>query len=249
MAGAEKLSATKVAKLKEPGRYGDGRGLWFHVGATGGRSWVLRFMRNGTAREMGLGPFPDIGLAAARQRAIAARQLILGGIDPIDHRRECRAKAKADAGRVVTFQDAAGRYIAAQEAGWRNPVHRRQWAATLKNYVYPALGSLPVGTIDTALVLQVLEPIWTIKPETAGRVRGRIEAVLDWATARKFRHGDNPARWRGHLDKLLPAKSKVRTVRHHAALPYDELPAFMHELRLLQSIWVAARQSARRCAA
>ena len=236
MRGAEKLSATKVAKAKKRGRYGDGKGLWLHVGPGGSKSWVLRFMRDGVAREMGLGPFPDIGLAAARERAREARRLILDGADPIEVRRARRSKAKLEAARGITFEDAARKYIAAHEAGWRNPVHRAQWASTLATYAFPLIGRLPVAAIDTALVLKTLEPIWTVKPETAGRVRGRIEAILDWAKARGFRHGDNSARWRGHLDKLLPAKSKVRRVRHHAALPYADLPAFMAELRALQSV-------------
>jgi integrase len=237
MAGAEKLSAAKVAKAKRPGRYGDGRGLWLHIGPTGGKSWVLRFMRDGVAREMGLGPLPEIGLAAARDRARAARRLILDGVDPIESRHAARADAKAEATRGVTFEAAAKQYIAAHEAGWRNPVHRKQWQSTLATYAFPVLGGLPVGRIDTGLVCAVLEPIWTQKPETAKRLRGRIEAVLDWARAR-YGQGEplNPARWRGHLDKLFAPPRKVRAVKHHAALPYAALPSFMDELRRLQSV-------------
>jgi integrase len=240
MRGAEKLSATKIAKIRQPGRYGDGRGLWLYVAPGGSRSWVLRYMRGGVAREMGLGPLPDIGLAAARERAREARRLILDGADPIEARRERRSKAKLEAARGITFKDAADQYIAAHKAGWRNPTHRGQWTATLATYVFPTMGALPVSEIDTAIVLRALQPIWSTKTETASRVRGRIEVILDWAKARGFRHGDNPSRWRGHLDKLLPAKSKLRRVQHLAAMPYADLPAFMGELRAVQSVTARA---------
>src|SRR5262249_4124841 len=137
---------------------------------------------------------------------------------------------------AMTFRECADAYIKAHRAGWRNGKHAAQWEATLATYAGPVIGTLPVQVIDTALVLKVLEPIWTAKPETAGRVRGRIESILDWAKVRGFRAGENPARWRGHLDKLLPARSKVRRVEHHAALPYAELPGFLAGLREQEGI-------------
>lgn len=236
MRGAEKLTALKVTKLKAPGRYGDGRGLWLHIGRGGTKSWVFRFMRDGAAREMGLGPLHTIGLADARERARAARKLVLDGLDPIEHRRAHRTAAKIEAARGIIFADAAEQYIAAHEAGWKNEKHRDQWRATLRTYAEPIIGKLPVAAIDTALVLKILEPIWHEKPETATRLRGRMAAILDWAAVREYRQGDNPARWRGHLDKLLPAKQKIRRVKHHAAMAYAALPAFMAELRSLDSI-------------
>src|SRR5262245_11502188 len=145
-------------------------------------------------------------------------------------------KPALDAAKAMTFRQCAERYIAAHEPAWRNPVHRKQWPSTLKAYVYPVCGDVSVAAVDTALVTKALEPIWTSKPETAGRVGGRIEAVLDWAKARGFRQGENPARWQGHLDQLLPKRSKVARVRHHPALPYAKVPAFMGELRAREGI-------------
>ncbi len=226
-----RLSALAVARKRTRGRYADGGGLWLQVGPTGGKSWLFRFMLARRAREMGLGPVELVPLAAAREAAWVARGLVLAGIDPIEDRRRRRQEAALVAIEAKTFRDCAIAYIAAHESGWRNAVHAAQWPSTLEAYVYPKIGALPVSSVDTALVLDCLSPIWTVKPETAGRVRGRIEAILDWASARGYRAGENPARWRGHLDKLLPAKSKIAPVRHHAALPYAEIPEFMAELR------------------
>lgn len=239
MRGTNKLTAAKVDKETDPGRYGDGNGLWLQVTAQKTKSWLFRYMRDGKARQMGLGPVSLVSLAEARTRASDARRVILDGKDPIEHRKAERLAAKIEAAKGVSFQQCAERYIKAHEASWRNPKHRQQWPSTLARYVYPAIGTLPVSAVDTGLVLKVIEPLWATKPETAGRVRGRIEAVLDWATAREYRSGDNPARWRGHLDKLLPSKRKLRAVRHHAALPYAQIPAFMSRLRAQE--FVSAR--------
>ena len=231
MAKSGKLSAVKVARAK-PGYYGDGAGLWLQVRDTGTRAWVYRYAINGRARYMGLGPADLVSLAEARERAREARRLVkIDGVDPIEARRQAKHAATLEAARSVTFQDCARRYIAAHEAGWRNEKHRAQWPSSLAAYAFPVIGRLPVSAVDTALVLRVLEPIWRDKPETASRVRGRIESILDWAAANNFRRGDNPARWRGHLDKLLPRHSSVRRVRHHPALPYREAPTFIAELR------------------
>jgi integrase len=188
---------------------------------------------------MGLGPLHTIGLADARQKAQDCRKARLDGQDPIEARRTARMAARLDAAKAMTFKACAERYIASHKAGWRNPKHAAQWPSTLGAYVYPVFGSLPVQAVDVGLVMKAIEPLWTVKPETAGSVRGRIESVLDWATARGYRQGENPARWRGHLDNLLPAKAKVRRVEHHAALGYDELAEFIVELR--QQEGVAAR--------
>jgi hypothetical protein len=159
------------------------------------------------------------------------RKLVKAGIDPIAAREAKAAEAKAEAAKAVTFQKAAADYIADHRAAWRNAKHAEQWTGTLATYAYPVFGDLVLGAIDTERVMRVLQPIWSTKPETASRLRGRIEAVLDWATVRGFRSGDNPARWKGHLQALLPAKNKVARAEHHAALAYQELPGFMAALR------------------
>lgn len=231
MAGHNKLSAAGVNALKEQGRYADGLGLYLQVSSSGTKSWLFRFQRDGQPRQMGLGPLHTVSLADARQQAAQARRMLLDGIDPIEARQAARARARTEAAKGISFRQCAERYIAAHEAAWRNDKHRAQWRSTLETYCHPIFGDLPAAAIDTGLVLKALEPIWTSKPETASRVRGRVESVLDWATVRGHRAGENPARWRGHLDKLLPARSKVARIKHHAALPYGELPAFMEELR------------------
>ena len=200
-----------------------------HGGVT--KSWLFRYMRDGRPRWHGLGPVDLVTLAEAHDKVLACRKMLLDGIDPIEAKRAERMQAKLASASAMTFKECAERYIAAHRTGWRNGKHAGQWEATLATYAYPTFGQLPVAAIDTALVMKALESIWTEKPETASRTRGRIEAVLDWATARQFRTGDNPARWRGHLDKLLPARAKVRAaVEHHAALPYADLPGFMADL-------------------
>src|SRR5262245_22439290 len=221
-----KLSAVQVARLKKPGKYYDGKGLALQINKRGGKSWIYRYMVCGRERAMGLGPADLVSLAEAREKAREARKALkIEGVDPIEARRQSRQAAALEAARGVTFEDCANRYMAAHESGWRNPVHRAQWRASLENYAFPQIGSLPVSAIDTALVLRILEPIWHQKTETAGRIRGRIERVLDWAAVRGYRQGDNPARWKGHLAQLLPGRRKVRAVRHHPALPYAQMPA------------------------
>jgi integrase len=217
------------------GRHSDGGGLYVQVtqGAVGNeaRSWLFRYSLAGKSREMGLGPLHTLGLSEARAKARELRKQVLVGEDPIAARNTRRRADAVASATGMTFQACAEAYIAAHRAGWRNPKHRAQWPATLATYVYPIFGALPVAAIDTGLVMKAIEPIWTEKPETASRVRGRIESVLDWAAARGYRAGENPARWRGHLENLLPKKTKVRRVEHHAALPYHEIGVFMVELR------------------
>ena len=226
-----RLTALKAEKAKEAGMYCDGGGLYLRVTDTGSKNWVLRFMLNRKPRWMGLGPLALYSLQQARAKALDARRKRHEGIDPIEARRAERAQQRLDAAKAVTFKQCAESYIASHSAGWRNEKHKYQWKATLRDYAYPVIGELPVQAVDTALVHKVLEPIWTAKPETAGRVRQRIESILDAAKTRGYRDGENPARWRGHLDNLLPALAKVRDVKHLAALAYVELPAFLANLR------------------
>jgi integrase len=236
-----RLSDRRVRTAK-PGMHPDGGGLYLRVtegkedeGGTRilNRYWLFRYAHRGSGkdRQLGLGPLGTVTLIAARAAARQCREQLLAGLDPVEQRKSHRASnAVADA-RAMTFDQCRDAYIGAHGAGWRNAKHGQQWTSTLATYVTPVFGHLPVGAVDTGLVLKVLEPIWPAKSETASRVRGRIEAVLDWAKVRGYRTGENPARWRGHLDKLLPAKSKVRKVEHHAALPYGQIGAFMSDLR------------------
>jgi integrase len=234
-----KLTALKVARDLPPGMYADGAGLYLQVTAASSKSWIYRFWSRGKGREMGLGSLAAVSLSEARIKAGECRRLRQEGIDPIEARKAHREQAVLDTAKTVTFKEAAATYIASHRAGWRNAKHAAQWTSTLTTYADPFVGALSIQAIDTALVLKVLEPIWKTKPETASRVRGRIEAILDWAKVRGLRQGENPARWRGHLNHLLPATSKVRRVTHHAALPYAELPDFISQLRAQDG--VAAR--------
>jgi integrase len=226
-----KLTATKLRTLVQPGTYGDGEGLYLQVRGPRNRSWLFRYKLNRKPRLMGLGRAADLTLAEAREAAQAARRLVRQGIDPIDRRRAERASTGLN-----TFREVAEAYIRAHSPGWRNAQHREQWQRTLESYAYPILGSLGVATIDTGAIMRVLEPIWRGKTETAGRLRGRIEAVLDYASANGWRTGDNPARLRGHLSKLLPARSKIAPVKHHPALPWQQIRTFMRDLQQQQSV-------------
>ncbi len=228
---SNRLSAQAVRHATAPGLYPDGWGLYLLVGRTGSKSWVWRYRQDGRLRGMGLGPLRLVSLAEAREEAQVWRKLRHQGGDPIAARRAAKANKQLEAAKAINFRQCAERYITAHRAGWKNAKHAAQWPSTLATYVYPIFGELAVDAIDTALVMQALEPIWQNKPETASRVRQRIEAVLDWARVRGFRRGENPARWRGHLENLLPAPGKIRQVKHHAALFYSEISAFMSTLR------------------
>jgi integrase len=227
----QRLSAVKVAGLKTPGMYADGGGLYVQVSSTGSRSWIFRFKKDGRTRDMGLGSLTTVSLAKAREIAAECRLLRLNGIDPIESRKAERIETRLAAARSITFDQCRDAFIDAHKGAWRNAKHRAQWSSSLATYVTPVFGSLPIQCVDVALVMKVLEPIWSTKAETASRTRGRIERVLDWAKVRGYRQGENPARWRGHLDALLPARGKVRKIRHHPALPYDQLGAFMTVLK------------------
>lgn len=252
---ATPLTAAKV-RTARPGRFHDGDGLVLLVrkaaqpGAPERAFWLFRYSSGGRVREAGLGRArgPNaVTLAEARERVRRMRDKLRDGKDPIDAKEAEKAAAKADAAKAaagaITFAQVADLFIAAHEAGWRNPKHRQQWRNTLRDYVLPIVGELPVAAVDTGAVVRIIEPLWGEKTETASRVRGRIEAVLDYAAARGWRDRDtlNPATWRGHLDKLLPKRSKVRRVKHHDALPWRECSAFVERLRLRQHRSIADR--------
>lgn len=227
---SSKLTAKQVDTIRAPGIYEDGQGLRLVVGQGGSKSWIFRYQLNGRRRQMGLGSFPIISLKAARDAAAACRAQIAQKVDPLDARREAEAVQQQAERQVPTFRECAKEYIDEHKAGWKNAKHGDQWASTLKTYAYPHIGSRPVNEVDTAAIRAILKPIWQKKPETASRVRGRIELILDAAKANEYRTGENPARWRGHLDKLLPARSKVRAVVHQPAMPREDVPAFMAAL-------------------
>lgn len=254
---AKALGALAVKNLTQPGLHfvGEVPGLALQVQPSGARTWILRITISGRKpprRDMGLGGYPEISLADARALARQARQRVRDGIDPIEERRAAKSAMCAAAAKVVTFKAAAEAYVADQGAGWKNLKHRAQWEATLVTYAHPTLGELSVSDIDLPHVLDVLRPIWTEKPETASRLRGRIEAVLDWATASGHRQGLNPARWRGHLDKLLAKPSKLKAEKnrqkgrdgHHAAMPVDEVANFLVRLRAVEGIGARALEFA-----
>lgn len=235
----EKLSALAVSRSKEPGYYGDGAGLYLQVSKTGTKSWIFRFTFHGKQREMGLGALHTITLAQAREKARSFRSTLLDGTDPLEVRNAGKLEAALERAKAMTFDHCAEAYIAAHRGSWKNAKHAAQWESTLATYARPVIGALPVAAVNTALVVKVLQPIWADKTETATRLRGRIESILDWATVSHFRVGDNPARWRGHLENLLADPGKVSKVVHHAALPWQELGGFMVDLR--QREGVAAR--------
>lgn len=229
---AKELAPIEVSRLTEPGLHAVGgvAGLALQVQASGARSWVLRFSIAGKRREMGLGGYPDVTLADAKRRAREERERADQGVDPIEERRAATSKLKAERGKSFTFKQSALAYIEAHESTWRNAKHAEQWRNTLAS-TYPVLGDLQVKDVELAHVLAVLQPIWKTKTETATRLRGRIESVLDWATARGYREGLNPARWKGHLDHLLPAPSKITKTGHLPAVALKDMGAFMQKLR------------------
>ncbi|MBG99597.1 MAG: integrase [Solibacterales bacterium] len=240
----QQLTARTVESLKEPGRYGDGQrtGLWFRVTERGNKSWIFRFMRYGRAREMGLGSYPAVTLADARDLVLGARRLLLKDIDPIEDRKRLKAEGLT-ATRGINFAEAARQYVNGHKAEWSNAKHAWQWTATLENYANPVLGELDVASITPDAVADVLRPLWEDKQETASRLRGRIERVLDWCIVKKYLSGENPARWKANLDHLLPKRPKVR-VRHYPALPWGDLPAFMKRLQSVEGLGARALEFA-----
>lgn len=225
-----KLTAISVRNARMPGKLGDGGGLYLQISRWNTKAWIFRFKINGKGREMGLGSEADVSLAKAREIAMQCRLLLKDGIDPIENRKSIVHGNQISAAKRITFMECSSAFIDSQRAGWRNHKHVAQWSNTLARYAHPVIGKLPVSEVDTSLVVKILEPIWKTKTETASRVRGRVESVLDWAKVRGYREGENPARWRGHLDKLFPRRSQVASVEHHKALHYNELPQFMGSL-------------------
>jgi integrase len=235
------LTVRRVERTTKPGRYGDGKGLWLQVVNPRNRSWLFRYERNGVEKTLGLGPAHTVSLELAREKAQACRLLLLDGVDPLEHRDAERAARAAARARAITFAEAAASYHNQHESKWRNRKHAAQFLSTLKQYVFPHIGALPVAEIDRPLIIRVLEqpieaergypagPFWKARPETASRVRGRIETVLDWCTGRGFRSGENPAAW-APLKAVLPKRDDVAKVEHHAALPWREIPTFMAQL-------------------
>ena len=230
-----KLNHAKIKSISEPCQLCDGGGLWLiatrsklgHINI----KWAYRY-KLGKNRKMGLGTYPDVSLAAARELAAGCRDLVRQKIDPIDHRNSQNAeKLEAIISKSHTFERCAQAYINAHRSGWSNEKHIKQWSSTLKQYAYPLIGSTDVKDITTGMVLEVIEPIWSSKNETANRVRQRIEKVLEWAAVKNYRSRDNPAQWRGHLDHLLPKPGKVKKVKHFQALPWRDVPMLYSELR------------------
>ena len=264
---AKELSALAVSKLKTEGRYAVGGADGLHLRIAGAsRAWVLRLAvgtrtdaKGNTVvhrRDIGLGSYPEVSLAEAREKARELRKQVRDGIDPIEERKVTKVRAALEAAKSKTFEECANAYIEANRAGWKNEKHVQQWQNTLATYAFPKIGQLPVAAIDTGLVLSVLQQetgedkaqLWHAKTETASRLRGRLESILDWAAFRGYREGENPARWKSHLEHELPARSKVQKIEHHAALPYAELGAFMVELRKREGLSARALEFAILCA-
>lgn len=245
---ARELTALEVGRLKEPGMHAVGvvPGLHLQVTDSGAATWVLRVLVGGKRREIGLGGYPGVSLAQAREKARADRDAIKEGRDPAAERAAARSALRAQHAVDTTFDECARKFIESKAAEWKNPKHRAQWAATLETYAGPTIGKLNVRDVTLAHVVKILETdnLWTTKTETASRLRGRIEAVLDWATVRGYRSGDNPARWKGFLDKLLPAPGKTKNIEHHAALSYAEIGAFITDLRTRAGIAARALEFA-----
>jgi integrase len=237
---AGKLSALKVASALAPGLYGDGNGLYLKVDGDS-KSWVLRFKIRGRARKFGLGPVHTVPLALARDKAAAGRRLLLDGIDPIEQRRAAKATALLEAAKNITFDKCSKQYIDANKAAWKSAKHLSEWSRSLQRYASPVFGKLAVADVDVGLVVRALQPIWTTKPETAARTRGRIETVLDYAKAHGYRAGENPARVKGNLAHILPPHNEnIKTVKHHAALPHADVAALMVKLAARHEVSAAA---------
>lgn len=238
-----KLSVKGIESLVRagvPGMTNDGDGLYFKVRKGGGTSWIFRYRQDKKLRDMGLGAYPEVNLAKARELAFEARKRTAQGQDPIEQRREDTETAKQEAKlaerKAITFAELSSEYIESHQAGWKNVKHGQQWRNTLNTYAYSVIGELPPSQITTDHLLEILRPIWIGKTETASRVRNRIELVWNYAKARGLCHGENPALWRGHLDALLAPPSKVTTVKHHEAMPYQDVPRFMVKLGSVDSM-------------
>ena len=237
----KRLTTIKINKVTKPGWYPDGEGLYLQVSPTGSKSWVYRYKKAGKQHRHGLGRYSDDNtLEDARTAAGTCRKLRRDGIDPIRYKRQQDADKQLEEAKSITFKECATQYIESHKSGWKNSKHESQWTNTLETYAYPFIGDISVQKIDVGLVMQVIEPIWHKKTETASRVRQRIEKVLDWAKVRQYRTGDNPAQWRGHIENLLPKRSKVQKVQHFKAMPYGEVPDYFKILRKVKSITAKA---------
>jgi integrase len=243
------LTVKRVTKLTRPGRYFDERGLYVQVRSASNRSWLLRYEIGGRERWAGLGPLADFTLDEARERARKARQLLADGLDPLEVRKKERRDHAAKAAKTITFKEAAEQYATAFDRKWKNEKHRKQFLSTLRAYAFPKIGALPIAEINTALVRSVLIPIWETKTETASRVRQRIEVIWNWAKVLEYCAGDNPARWAGNLDSQLPSRGEIAPVKHHSAMPYDEVPGFIVDLRKRDAIAARALEFTILCAA
>lgn len=221
----------QVTKITKPGLYGDGGGLTLQITRGGVKSWLFRYMMSGKAYGMGLGPTHTVSLAEARQKALAARKLIIDGLNPLVAKKQEQITTALANARTMTFDQCANAYVSAHRAGWKNAKHADQWTNTLRTYASPVFGQLPVAEIDTGLVVKCLAPIWETKTETASRLRGRIESILGWATTSGYRIGENPARWKGHLDNLLATISKTSRTKHHPSLSWQGINGFILGLR------------------
>lgn len=243
---AKELSALEVNRLAGAGYHAVGgvAGLHLQIKPSGAKTWIFRVVIAGRRREIGLGGFPGVTLAGAKEAARIARNKIKEGTDPVEESKAKRIALLAAQAASITFGEAAAKFIEAHESGWKNSKHASQWTTTLETYAFPTIGKIRVSDIQTAHVITILEKIWTTKTETASRLRGRIESVLDWATVRGYRKGENPARWKGHLDKLLPAPAKVQKVVHHAALDYREVGTFMADLAKVEGMGARALEFA-----
>ncbi|MBF4014840.1 integrase arm-type DNA-binding domain-containing protein [Burkholderia pseudomallei] len=236
---AKELGALAVSRLSRPGTHAVGRvaGLALQITPSGARSWVLRIMVGGRRREIGLGAYPGVSLKDAQEKAQAMRDKIAAGVDPVLERKEAASHLRAEQATEITFEEAARRFIRAKSPEWSNLKHAEQWESSLREYAHPVIGRLHVRHVTRPHIVEILEPIWTTKTETASRVRGRIESVLDWARVKGLRdEGVNPAAWRGNLDKVLSAPKKTKRVRHHPALPIEQMGAFMVTLRAAEGI-------------
>jgi integrase len=227
----KRLKDLQIKRLSKSGAYPDGEGLYLQVRDSGAKDWFYRYEVAGKGRKRGLGSYPTISLDQARDDALECRQLRKSGIDPIDHFKSLEIERDLEKAKSTTFKECAESYIDTHKHGWKDKRHESQWRKSLENYAYPSIGDLPVQSIDIDLVMKVIEPIWFDKTETASRVRQRIENILDWATVRKLRQGDNPALWRGRLDKLLPKRTKVQKPVHFPAMDYRDVPEYFQSLR------------------
>lgn len=235
---AKELTALVVSRLNSPGHHAVGgvSGLYLYVNEADGRSWVLRTTIAGKRKHLGLGGYPSVTLAQARDKARAARELVIRGVDPIEERKVAANSLRTQQALRRTFEEVAKAYVDSQQLAWKNAKHRHQWSRTLEVYAYPLIGKVPIDAVAEQHVIAVLEPIWAKKSETASRLRGRMESILDWARVRGQRYGENPARWKGHLDKIFPAPSQIRQVRHFQALDVRDVASFMMRLKLQQGV-------------